>query len=95
MSPRDRQQRILDATQTQLQSEDPQLTASFAAFVSGAGNADMPSAEQLNDGHPAAWRRRQLRADRPGYALVAHLVVIFLASMLVFFVLSVLVRSKL
>jgi len=92
MSSRDNQWWVLDVIQAQLRSDDPQLAALFAAFGNVAGHTGMPPAEQLNDNHPAARRRRCLRLDRPGYALAAHLVVIFLASMLVFYFLSVLVK---
>lgn len=91
MSSRRSEHQILDVIESQLQSEDPQLTASFAAFTSVTNNADMPSAEQLNEGRLAVCRRRRPRTDWPGYAPVIQSVVHFLAGMVVAFFVGMLV----
>ena len=77
----DSQHQILDAIETQLRSEDAQLTVSFIASTSITSNTDMPSAEQLNVRRLVASRRRRPRTHRPAYALTLQLVLLFLAGM--------------
>jgi Protein of unknown function (DUF3040) len=85
MSSRDGEQQILDAIATQLRSENPKLTADFIAFTSVTKNANMPSAEQLNDGRRVASRRRHRHADPPAYVLLIQLWVFFFAGVALVF----------
>ncbi len=91
MRSRKSEHRILDAIETQLRSEDPQLTASFIAFTTITRNADMPSAQQLNVRRLVACRRRRPRTHRPAYALTLQLVLLFLVGMVGFFFVGMLV----
>jgi Protein of unknown function (DUF3040) len=85
MSSRDGEQQILDAIATQLRRENPKLTADFIAFTSITRNANMSSAEQLNDGRRVASRRRQRHVDPPAYALLIQLCVFFFAGVALVF----------
>ena len=89
MRRQDSEQRILDAIETQLRSEDPRLAACFIAFTSVTRNAGMPPTEQLTGGCRAASRRRHRRGGRLSCALLLQLVMLFFAGMTVFFTVPV------
>jgi Protein of unknown function (DUF3040) len=86
MSSRDGERQILDAIEAQLRSENPKLTANFIAFTSVTGNANMPSAQQLNDGRRVASRRRHRHADPPVSVLLIQLCVLFFAGVVLVYV---------
>jgi hypothetical protein len=81
----DSEQHILNALETQLRSEDPELAACFIAFTSVTRNTCMPSAEQLTEGRLVAFRRRHRRGTRLSYALLIQLVILFFAGITLFF----------
>jgi hypothetical protein len=82
MRSQDSEQQILNALETQLQSEDPHLAACFIAFTSVTRNTGMPLAEQLTERRVAGWRRHRL-----SYVLLIQLVIIFCAGLTLFFML--------
>ena len=88
MRRQDSEQRILDAIETHLRSEDPRLAACFIAFTSVTRNAGMPPTEQLTEGRRAASRRHR-RGGRLSCALLLQLVMLFFAGMTVFFTVPV------
>jgi hypothetical protein len=80
----DDEQRILDAIENQLQTEDPQLMDRFSALASGT-----PPVKPVNGGGCAAPYRkeaprgRRRRTDRQAYAIVIELVLVIIAAVLV------------
>lgn len=80
------EQQILNAIETQLRSDDPQLAACFIDFASVTRNAGMPPIEQLAEGRRVASRRRHRRWGRPSYALLIQLVMLFVVGMTMFFI---------
>jgi Protein of unknown function (DUF3040) len=80
MSSRDGEQQILDAIETQLRCENPRLTASFIDFTSVARNANMPSAEQLNNGRRLGSCRRHQHTDPAVSILLIQLCLFFFAG---------------
>jgi hypothetical protein len=85
MSSRDGEQQILDAIETQLRCENPRLTADFIAFADVTRNANMPSAEQSDDGRQVTSRRRHRHADPSVYILLIQLCVLFFAGVVLVF----------
>jgi hypothetical protein len=86
MRSQDSEQQILNALETQLQSEDPHLASCFVAFTIVTRNTGMPLAEQLTE-RRVAGRRRHRRGSRLSYVLLIQLVIIFCAGLTLFFML--------
>lgn len=84
MSSRDHEQRVLDAIENQLRTEEPQLIDYFSAF----GNAS-PLIKPVKGWDRAASSRRLARrgrhrhADRQGYGIVIEVVSAFIAIILI------------
>jgi Protein of unknown function (DUF3040) len=80
----DDEQRILDAIENQLQTEDPQLMDRFSALASVT-----PPVKPENDrGWAAPYRKeaprgRRRRTDKRAYAIVIELVLVIIAFVLV------------
>jgi hypothetical protein len=85
MRSQDSEQRILNAIETQLRSEDPRLAACFIAFASVTRNAGILPTERLTEGRWVAPRRKHRRWGRPSYALLIPLVMLFVAGLTMFF----------
>ena len=86
MGSRDDEQRILDAIENQLQTEDPQLMDRFYRFSALAGVT--PPVKPVNGrGWTAFYRKeargRRRRTDRKAYAIVIELVLVIIAIVLV------------
>ena len=84
MRSQDSEQRILNAIETQLRSEDPLLAACLIAFTSVTRHVGMPSAEQLSEENLVASRRRHQRGVRRSYALLIQLVMFVVNGMTMF-----------
>lgn len=88
MRSQDSEQQILNAMETQLRSDDPDLTASFMAFTSLTRNTGMPPAELSGIARWVACRPVRRYGIRMPYALLIQLVMLFFAGMTIFFILS-------
>ena len=95
MRAQDNEQQVLNAIETQLRNEDPCLAACLMAFTSVARNTGMPTHEQLTEGPEPAPRRRHRHRTRPSYTWLIQLVTLFIAGMILCFVVPEFRRRRL
>jgi Protein of unknown function (DUF3040) len=84
MSLKDDEQRVLDAIENQLRTDDPQLMHCFSAFCRVTPSIKpVKGRERVAPHRRKAQRGRHRHTDRQAYAIVIELVLVIIAVVLV------------